>query len=94
MQSDSNVKKISGYITKKVSERLQEIFNSDRKQFEEKWDDLKIFIEYGMLSDEKFYERAQKFVLLKDTEDKYYTLDEYKKLIEGNQTDKDGQLYY
>lgn len=94
LQSDSNVKKISGYITKKVSERLQEIFNSDRKQFEEKWDDLKIFIEYGMLSDEKFYERAQKFVLLKDTEDKYYTLDEYKKLIEGNQTDKDGQLVY
>lgn len=94
LQSDSNVKKISGYITKKVSERLQEIFNSDRKQFEEKWDDLKIFIEYGMLSDEKFYKRAQKFVLLKDTEDKYYTLDEYKKLIEGNQTDKDGQLVY
>ena len=94
LQSDSNVKKISGYITKKVSERLQEIFNSDRKQFEEKWDDLKIFIEYGMLSYEKFYERAQKFVLLKDTEDKYYTLDEYKKLIEGNQTDKDGQLVY
>lgn len=94
LQSDSNVKKILGYITKKVSERLQEIFNSDRKQFEEKWDDLKIFIEYGMLSDEKFYERAQKFVLLKDTEDKYYTLDEYKKLIEGNQTDKDGQLVY
>lgn len=94
LQSDSNVKKISGYITKKVSERLQEIFNSDRKQFEEKWDDLKIFIEYGMLSDEKFYERAQKFVLLKDTEDKYYTLDEYKKLIEGTQTDKDGQLVY
>ena len=94
LQSDSNVKKISGYITKKVSERLQEIFNSDHKQFEEKGDDLKIFIEYGMLSDEKFYERAQKFVLLKDTEDKYYTLDEYKKLIEGNQTDKDGQLVY
>ena len=94
LQCESNVKKISGYITKKVSERLQEIFNSDHKQFEEKWDDLKIFIEYGMLSDEKFYERAQKFVLLKDTEDKYYTLDEYKKLIEGNQTDKDGQLVY
>ena len=94
LQSDSNVKKISGYITKKVAERLQEIFNSDRKQFEEKWDDLKIFIEYGMLSDEKFYERAQKFVLLKDTEDKYYTLEEYKTLIEGNQTDKDGQLIY
>ena len=94
LQSDSNVKKISTYITKKVADRLQEIFNNDRKQFEDKWDDLKIFIEYGMLSDEKFYERAQKFVLLKDTEDKYYTLDEYKKLIEGNQTDKDGQLVY
>ncbi len=94
LQSDGNVKKISGYITKKVSERLQEIFNNDRKQFEEKWDDLKIFIEYGMLSDEKFYERAQKFVLLKDTEEKYYTLDEYKTLIESNQTDKDGNLIY
>lgn len=94
LQSDSNVKKIAGYITKKVAERLQEIFNSDRKQFEEKWDDLKIFIEYGMLSDEKFYERAQKFALLKDTEGKYYTLDEYKTLIESNQTDKNGQLIY
>ncbi len=94
LQSDGNVKKISGYITKKVSERLQEIFNNDRKQFEEKWDDLKIFIEYGMLSDEKFYERAQKFVLLKDTEEKYYTLDEYKTLIESNQTDKEGNLIY
>ncbi len=94
LQSDGNVKKISGYITKKVSERLQEIFNNDRKQFEEKWDDLKIFIEYGMLSDEKFYERAQKFVLLKDTEEKYYTLDEYKTLIESNQTDKEGNLVY
>ena len=94
LQSDSNVKKIAGYITKKVAERLQEIFNSDRKQFEEKWDDLKIFIEYGMLSDEKFYERAQKFALLKDTEEKYYTLDEYKTLIESNQTDKNGQLIY
>ena len=94
LQSDSNVKKISGYITKKVSERLQEIFNSDRKQFEEKWDDLKIFFEYGMMYDEKLFECDQKLVLLKDTEDKYYTLDEYKKLIEGNQTDKDGQLVY
>ncbi len=94
LQSDGNVKKISGYITKKVAERLQEIFNADRKQFEEKWDDLKIFIEYGMLSDEKFYESAQKFVLLKDTEEKYYTLDEYKTLIESNQTDKDGNLIY
>ncbi len=94
LQSDGNVKKISGYITKKVAERLQEIFNSDRKQFEEKWDDLKLFIEYGMLSDEKFYDRAQKFVLLKDTEDKYYTLEEYKTLISGSQTDKDGQLVH
>lgn len=90
LQSDSNVKKISSYITKKVAERLQEIFNNDRKLFESKWDDLKLFMEYGMLSDEKFYERAQNFALLKDTENSYYTFEEYKKLIESNQTDKDG----
>ena len=94
LQSDSNVKKISTYITKKVADRLQEIFNNDRKQFEEKWDDIKLFIEYGMLSDEKFYEKAQKFALLKDTEDKYYTFDEYKTLIEAEQTDKDKNLIY
>lgn len=94
LQSDGNVKKISGYITKKVADRLSDIFKKDRTQFEEKWDDLKIFIEYGMLSDEKFYERAEKFVLLKSVDDKYFTLDEYKTLIEVNQKDKDGQLIY
>ncbi len=94
LQSDSNVKKISSYITKKVADRLQEIFNNERKQFEEKWDDIKLFIEYGMLSDEKFYDRAQKFALLKDTDKKYYTLEEYKALIEVNQTDKDKNLIY
>lgn len=94
LQSDSNVKKISIYITKKVADRLQEIFNNERKQFEEKWDDIKLFIEYGMLSDEKFYDRAQKFALLKDTDKKYYTLEEYKTLIEANQTDKDKNLIY
>lgn len=94
LQSDSNVKKISSYITKKVADRLQEIFNNERKQFEEKWDDIKLFIEYGMLSDEKFYDRAQKFALLKDTDKKYYRLEEYKTLIEANQTDKDKNLIY
>lgn len=94
LQSDSNVKKISTYITKKVADRLQEIFNNDRKQFEEKWDDIKLFIEYGMLSDEKFYDRAVKFALLKDTEDKYFTLEEYKNVITGSQTDKDNTLVY
>ena len=94
LQSDSNVKKISTYITKKVADRLQEIFNNERKQFEEKWDDIKLFIEYGMLSDEKFYDRAQKFALLKDTDKKCYTLEEYKTLIEANQTDKDKNLIY
>lgn len=94
LQSDSNVKKISTYITKKVADRLQEIFNNERKQFEEKWDDIKLFIEYGMLSEEKFYDRAQKFALLKDTDKKYYTLEEYKTLIEANQTDKDKNLIY
>ncbi len=94
LQSDANVKKISGYITRKVGDRLQEIFNSDRKQFEEKWDDLKIFIQYGMLSDEKFYDKVASIALVKNTDDHYYTLEEYKKLVEGNQTDKDGQLIY
>ena len=94
LQSDSNVKKISTYITKKVADRLQEIFNNERKQFEEIWADIKLFIEYGMLSDEKFYDRAQKFALLKDTDKKYYTLEEYKTLIEANQTDKDKNLIY
>ncbi|HIT83318.1 MAG TPA: molecular chaperone HtpG [Candidatus Avibacteroides faecavium] len=94
LQSDSNVKKISTYITKKVADRLQAIFNADRKQFEEKWNDLKIFINYGMLTDEEFYNRSTKFVLLKDTESKYFTFDEYKTLIKDNQTDKDGTLVY
>ena len=94
LQSDSNVKKISTYITKKVADRLDEIFKSDRPQFEEKWDSLKIFIEYGIIADEKFYKKASKFVLVKDVENKFYTLDEYKTLIEANQTDKDGNLIY
>lgn len=94
LQSDSNVKKISSHITKKVADRLNEIFKNDRKQFEEKWDDLKIFIEYGMITEEKFYERAEKFVLLKNTEGKYFTLEEYKNIIKDNQTDKDKQLVY
>ena len=94
LQSDSNVKKISTYITKKVADRLQEIFNNDRKEFEKKWDEIKLFIEYGMISDEKFNERAMKFALVKDTEGNYYTLDEYKTLISAEQTDKDGNLVY
>ena len=94
LQSDQNVKKISNHITKKVADRLEEIFKNDRKQFEEKWDSLKLFIQYGMLSDEKFYDRAAKFALLKDVDGKYYTFDEYKTLTEANQTDKDGNLVY
>ncbi len=94
LQSDSNVKKISSHITKKVSDRLQEIFKEDRKQFEDKWDSLKIFIEYGMLTEEKFYERAEKFVLLKNVDDQSFTLEEYKTLIGENQKDKDDQLIY
>ncbi len=92
LQSDSNVKKISNHITKKVADRLEEIFKSDRATFEKKWDDLKIFIEYGMLSDEKFAERANKFALLKDVDGKYFTFEEYRTLIKDNQTDKDGNL--
>lgn len=94
LQSDSSVKKISTYISKKVSDRLQAIFKNDRKEFEEKWDDLKIFINYGMLTQEEFYEKANKFALLKDTDDKYYTYEEYQSLIKDNQTDKDGNLIY
>lgn len=94
LQSDSAVKKISGYITKKVASRLEEIFKSDRADFEKKWDDIKIFIEYGMLSDQKFCDAAMKFALLKDTEGKHFTLDEYRTLIESNQTDKDGNVVY
>jgi molecular chaperone HtpG len=94
LQSDSNVKKISNHITKKVSDRLEEIFKNDRPSFEEKWDSLKLFIEYGMLTDEKFYDRATKFALLKDVDGKYFTQEEYKKLIESEQTDKERTLIY
>lgn len=94
LQSDSAVKKISSYITKKVSSRLEDIFKADRAEYEKKWDDVKVFIEYGMLTDEKFCESAMKFTLLKDTADKYYTLDEYKQLIESAQTDKDRNIVY
>ena len=94
LQSDSNVKKISTYITKKVADRLQSIFKNDRKQFEEKWLDLKIFINYGMLTQEDFYDRAKDFTLFTDTDNKHYTFEEYQKLIKDNQTDKDGNLIY
>ena len=94
LQSDREVKKISTYITKKVADRLQAIFKEDRKQYEEKWDDLKLFINYGMLSEESFYDRAKEFALFKDLEGKYFTFDEYKTLIEGTQKDKDGNLIY
>ncbi len=94
LQSDSNVKKISNHITKKVADRLDEIFKNDREQFEQKWDDLKVFIEYGMLTEEKFYEKAEKFSLFKNTDGKYFTFEEYEKLIKENQTDKDKNLIY
>ena len=94
LQSDSNVKKISTYITKKVADRLSSIFKENRKEFEEKWDDLKLFINYGMLSQDDFYDRAKDFALLKDVEGKYFTYEEYKTLIKDNQTDKDGNLVY
>ena len=94
LQSDREVKKISTYITKKVSDRLKAIFNEDRKAYEEKWDDLKLFINYGILTEENFYDRAKDFSLFKDTEGKYFTFDEYKTLIEAAQKDKDGNLIY
>ncbi|MCK9618528.1 MAG: molecular chaperone HtpG [Lentimicrobiaceae bacterium] len=94
LQSDANVKKISGHITKKVADRLEEIFKNNREEFEKKWDDIGIFIKYGMISDEKFYERAEKFCLLKNTDNKYFTLDEYKKHIKDSQTDKNKTLVY
>ena len=94
LQSDTAVKKISGYITKKVASRLEEIFKNDRADFEKKWDDIRIFIEYGMLTDQKFCDAAMKFVLLKDTEGKHFTLEEYRKLIEPSQTDKSGDVVY
>ena len=94
LQSDSNVKKISTYITKKVADRLDEIFRNERAQLEEKWDNLKLFIEYGMLSDEKFCDRAMKFCLLKSTEGKYFSIEDYRKAIEGSQTDKDKKVVF
>ena len=94
LQSDSNVKKISTYITKKVSDRLEEIFKEHRDQFEQKWDNIKLFIEYGMLSDEKFCERAMNFALLKNTDGKYFSLEDYRKAVEPEQTDKDKNVVY
>ncbi len=94
LQSDSNVKKISNHIMKKVADKLEEIFKNNREDFEKKWDDIKVFIEYGMISEEKFYERAEKFTLFKNTNGNYFTFDEYKKHIEKTQTDKDKKLVY
>jgi len=94
LQSDSNVKKISSHITKKVADRLNDIFKKDRTQFEEKWDDLRLFIQYGMLTEEKFYDKATKFYFFKNTDGKYFTFEEYEKLIKENQTDKDKNLIY
>jgi len=94
LQSDSNVKKISSHITKKVADRLNNIFKNKREEFEKKWDNLKLFIEYGMITDEKFYEKASKFALLKNTDDKYFTYEEYENLIKENQTDKNKTLVY
>jgi len=94
LQGDPNVKKISSHITKKVADRLEELFKKDRSGFEKKWDDLKLFIEYGMLSEEKFYEKASKFALLKNTDDKYFTFEEYENLIKADQTDKNNSIIY
>lgn len=94
LQSDSNVKKISSHITKKVADRLEEIYKNDRKSLEEKWDNLKLFIEYGMLTDEKFYERAEKFSLLKNTDNKYFSYEEYRTAVEPSQTDRHKKLIY
>ena len=94
LQNDQNVKKISGYITKKVAEKLEELFKKDRAEYEKKWDDISVFIEYGMIADPKFFERADKFMLVKDTDGIYYTLEEYKKHIEENQKNKDNRLVY
>ncbi len=94
LQSDSNVKKISSHITKKVADRLSDIFKNNREEFEKKWDNLKLFIEYGMITEEKFYEKVSKFALLKNTDDKYFTFEEYEKIIKENQTDKNKTLIY
>src|SRR3990170_1077600 len=94
LQSDANVKKISQHITKKVADKLSELFKKDRKDFEKKWDDINIFVKYGIISDEKFYDRAKEFTLLKNTDGQYFTLDEYKEKVKANQTDKEKQLVY
>ena len=94
LQSDANVKKISNHITKKVADSLLKLYNDDRKAFEEKWDDLKIFIEYGVLTEEKFWDRAEKFILIKNSEGKFFNLEEYHNLVNSSQTDKDGNLVY
>ncbi|MBQ3873921.1 MAG: molecular chaperone HtpG, partial [Bacteroidaceae bacterium] len=94
LQSDANVKKISSYISKKVSDRLSSIFKNNRTEFEEKWDDIKIFIHYGMLSEDAFYDKASKFALFKDTEGKFFTYEDYATLVKGNQTDKNGDVVY
>ncbi len=94
LQSDSNVKKISNHISKKVADKLNSMFKNDREDFQQKWDDIEVFIQYGMLSDEKFYERAEKFAVLKNTEGEYATYEEYKEKVKDNQTDKDGKLVY
>ena len=94
LQSDSNVKKISAHITKKVADKLEEMFKNDRADFEKKWDDIRTFMQYGVLTDEKFFERAEKFMLLKNTEGNYFTIDEYEKKIETLQKDKNGTLVH
>lgn len=94
LQSDRNVKKISSHITKKVADSLNDIFTNKREDYEKKWDDLKVFIQYGMLTDEKFDERAKSIFLFKDTEGKYFTHEEYEKLIKANQTDKDNKVVF
>ncbi len=94
LQNDQNVRKISSHITKKVADKLQDIFKNDRKEFEQKWDDIKLFIEYGMMTEEKFHEKGEKFALLKNTDGKYFTFDEYEKIIKENQTDKNKTLIY
>lgn len=94
LQADRQVKKISSYISKKVAEKLERLFNNDRPEFEKKWDDIRIFIEYGMLTDEKFFESARKFFLLKNTAGKYFSLEEYRSLTEPTQTDKDSTVIY
>src|SRR5690606_22778163 len=90
-QADGNVKRINTYITKKVGEKLAELFREDRKAFEEKWESIGLFVKYGVISDDKFFERAKEFILLKNTAGEHFTLDEYKTKLEANQTDKDGQ---